>query len=61
VQGETSTYVHLRAKCVGREDTLDVLSELISGTSDSYRWAKEIFSADPTLYRHFRTFVSGYM
>jgi hypothetical protein len=61
MQGETSTYVHFRAECSGREDTLDVLSELVSETSDSYQWAREIFSADPTLFKHFRTYVSGYM
>jgi hypothetical protein len=61
MQGETSTYIHFRAECAGLEDTLDVLSELISETSDSYQWTKEIFSADPTLFKYFSTYISGYM
>jgi hypothetical protein len=61
MQGETSTYPHFRAACTGQENTLDVLSDLVSETSDSYHWASIVFSADPTLFKYFRTYITGYM
>jgi hypothetical protein len=59
-QGETNTYVHFRATCAGK-DTLDVLSDLVNETCDAYHWANGLFSTEPTLSKHFQTFIRGYM
>ena len=59
-KGEINTYIHFRAKCIGKHP-LDILADLVDETTAACVSVRRLFADYPKALKYFNVYLNGYM